>query len=60
MAVRDYLNDGGKLIHAGETAQYEGLFGISDIVGGLYYAANGDDTSECFITAESRASSTTA
>ena len=47
MRVRDYLNDGGKLIHAGETAQYEGLFGISDIVGGLYYAANGDDTSEC-------------
>jgi len=50
MRVRDYLNDGGKLIHAGETAQYEGLFGISDIVGGLYYAANGDDTSECVIT----------
>ena len=31
MAVRDYLNEGGKLIHAGETAQYEGLPGISDV-----------------------------
>ena len=24
LRVRDYLNDGGKLLHAGETAQYEG------------------------------------
>ena len=24
MAVRDYLNEGGKLVHAGETAQYSG------------------------------------
>ena len=39
MRVRDYLNDGGKLLHAGETAQYEGLPGISDAVGGLYYAS---------------------
>ena len=38
IAVRDYLNEGGKLIHAGETAQYQGLPGISDVVGGLYYA----------------------
>ena len=27
LAVRDYLNDGGKLVHAGETAQYSGLPG---------------------------------
>jgi hypothetical protein len=50
LRVRDYLNDGGKLIHAGETAQYEGLPGISDAVGGLYYALNGDETAECVIT----------
>ncbi len=50
MAVRDYLNDGGKLIHAGETVQHQGLPGFSDVIGGLYYAANGDDTSNCFIT----------
>ena len=31
MAVRDYLNEGGKLVHAGETAQYPGLPGISDV-----------------------------
>ena len=24
MAVRDFLNEGGKLIHAAETAQYSG------------------------------------
>ncbi len=50
MAVRDYLNDGGKLIHAGETVQHQGLPGFSDVIGGLYYAANGDDTSDCFIS----------
>ena len=50
LRVRDYLNDGGKLIHAGETAQYEGLPGISDAVGGLYYAINGDETAECAVT----------
>ena len=42
MAVRDFLNEGGKLIHAGETAQYQGLPGISDFVGGVYYGLNGD------------------
>jgi hypothetical protein len=50
LRVRDYLNDGGKLIHAGETAQYEGLPGLSDTVGGLYYALNGDETAECVVT----------
>ena len=50
LRVRDYLNDGGKLIHAGETAQYEGLPGISDAVGGLYYGLNGDETAECVVT----------
>jgi Zinc carboxypeptidase len=50
MAVRDYLNDGGKLIHAGETVQHQGFPGITEIVGGLYYALNGDDTAECVVT----------
>ena len=50
MAVRDFLNGGGKLIHAGETAQYSGLPGISDVVGGLYYALNGDPTAECVVS----------
>jgi Zinc carboxypeptidase/Immune inhibitor A peptidase M6 len=49
LAVRDYVNDGGKLIHAGETAQYSGLPGIGDAVGGLFHASNGDETSECVV-----------
>jgi hypothetical protein len=52
MAVRDYLNEGGKLVHAGETAQYQGLLGISDAVGGLYYGLNGDPEAECVIVAQ--------
>ena len=50
IAVRDYLNEGGKLVHAGETTQYSGLPGISDIVGGLYYGLNGDPEAECVIS----------
>jgi murein tripeptide amidase MpaA len=50
LAVRDYLNDGGKLVHAGETAQYQGLSGISTSVGGLYYGLNGDPGAECVIS----------
>ncbi|MBJ7330296.1 MAG: immune inhibitor A [Solirubrobacteraceae bacterium] len=54
LAVRDFLNEGGKLIHAGETAQYQGLPGISDAVGGLYYALNGDEQAECVISRDDR------
>ncbi len=50
IAVRDYLNEGGKLIHAGETAQYQGLPGIGDAVGGVFYGLNGDRTAECVVT----------
>ena len=49
MAVRDYLNAGGKLVHAGETAQYSGLPGVSDSVGGLFYGLNGDPEAECVV-----------
>jgi len=49
IAVRDYLNDGGKLIHAGESAQHQGLLGITDIVGGLFYGLNGNETAECVV-----------
>ena len=52
LAVRDYLNAGGKLIHAGETAQYQGLPGISSVVGGLFYGLNGDPNAECVIVAQ--------
>jgi hypothetical protein len=49
MAVRDYMNSGGKLVHAGETAQYSGLPGIGDAVGGLFYGLNGDPEAECVV-----------
>ena len=49
MAVRDYLNEGGKLVHASETAQHSGLPGIGDSVGGLFYGLNGDPTAECVV-----------
>ena len=50
IAVRDYLNVGGKLLHSGETAQYQGLPGISASVGGLYYGLNDDPEAECVIS----------
>ena len=49
IAVRDFLNEGGKLIHAGETAQYQGLPGISDAVGGVFYGLNGNPTADCVV-----------
>jgi hypothetical protein len=49
MAVRDFLNDGGKLVHAGESVQHQGLLGISDAVGGLYYGLDGDPSAECVV-----------
>jgi hypothetical protein len=49
IAVRDYLNGGGKLVHAGESVQHQGLLGISDAVGGLYYGLDGDPTAECVV-----------
>ncbi len=49
MAVRDYLNAGGKLVHAGETTQYQGLPGIGDAVGGLFYGLNGDPEAVCVV-----------
>jgi zinc carboxypeptidase/immune inhibitor InhA-like protein len=44
MSVRDYLNEGGKLLHTGETAAY---YGGAD---GLYYGLNGAPEQDCVIT----------
>ena len=49
LSMRDYLNEGGKLVHAGETAQHSGLPGIGDAVGGLFYGLNGDPEAECVV-----------
>lgn len=48
LAVRDFLNEGGKLLHMGEMAQDGGQ--LDQIVGGTYYGLNGDETAECVIT----------
>jgi hypothetical protein len=48
MAVRDFLNAGGKLVHTGETAGYYGLLGSA--VGGLYYGLDGAHTEDCVIS----------
>jgi hypothetical protein len=48
LSVRDYLNEGGKLVHAGEMAQD---YGIAEFwIQGLYYGLNGDPTADCAIT----------
>ncbi|MET0997871.1 MAG: M14 family zinc carboxypeptidase [Marmoricola sp.] len=48
IAVRDFLNEGGKLVDTGETATYYGTLGSA--VGGIYYGLNGDPTADCVVT----------
>jgi predicted deacylase len=48
MALRDYLNEGGKLVQAGESTQYAGLLGRS--LGGIYYGLDGAPDEDCVIT----------
>ena len=42
IALRDYLNEGGKLVQAGESTQYFGLLGRS--LGGIFYGLAGAPT----------------
>ncbi len=48
LAVRNYLNEGGKLAYAGETTAYYGLFGAA--LGGIYYALDGAPEQQCEVT----------
>jgi hypothetical protein len=50
LAVRDFLNEGGRLLHTGETAGYYGAFGAT--LGGLYYGLDGAPQEECVITTD--------
>ncbi|MEU4836307.1 M14 family zinc carboxypeptidase [Streptosporangium sp. NPDC023615] len=50
ISVRDYLNEGGKLLHTGETAGYYGLLG--DTLGGVYYGLDGAPDADCVITSQ--------
>jgi hypothetical protein len=48
LAVRDYLNDGGTLVHSGETAGYFGT--LATDIGGIYYALDGAPEEDCVVT----------
>ncbi|SEF72498.1 Immune inhibitor A peptidase M6 [Nonomuraea solani] len=48
ISVRDYLNEGGKLLYTGETAGYYGI--LDTIVGGIYYGIDGNPDGDCVVT----------
>jgi hypothetical protein len=48
LSVRDFLNEGGKLLHTGETAAYYGRLGSQ--LGGIYYGLDGAPDQECAVT----------
>jgi hypothetical protein len=48
VAVRDYLNEGGKVFETGEYVDYFGFFG--NALGGAYYGLNGDPSADCVVT----------
>jgi predicted deacylase len=50
LAVRDYLNEGGKLVQAGEASQYQGLLGRG--LGGIFYGLNGAPDADCAVTGD--------
>jgi Zinc carboxypeptidase/Immune inhibitor A peptidase M6 len=49
-AVRDRLNEGGKLVHTGETAAYHGVLG--SVVGGIWYGLDGAPEEDCVVTVD--------
>ncbi|AWB96350.1 zinc carboxypeptidase [Agromyces badenianii] len=48
IAVRDFLNEGGKLAYTGETTGYYGV--LAGTLGGLYYGLNGAPEQPCAVT----------
>lgn len=52
ISVRDFLNEGGKVALAGETAAYYGLLGAD--LGGIYYGINGAPDQQCVVTVSAR------
>jgi hypothetical protein len=51
--VRSYLNEGGKLTHAGETTSYSGPLRAAN-GGGIYYGLKGHPERPCFISTSFR------
>ena len=52
LSVRDYLNERGKVLHAGETAGYFGFLGST--IGGIYYGLDGAPEADCVVTQDIR------
>lgn len=50
LAMRDYLNEGGKLLHTGETAAFFG----SVLSGGIFYGLKGHPDQPCVVTTSTR------
>lgn len=50
IAVRDWLNESGKVAYAGETTGYYGLGG--DLFGGIYYGLDGAPEEDCVVTSD--------
>ncbi|KAF2414531.1 hypothetical protein B1729_04700 [Microbacterium sp. B35-04] len=50
IAVRDFLNEGGELALAGETAAYYGQLGGA--LGGIYYGLDGAPDQDCVVTSD--------
>ncbi|GAA3212562.1 M14 family metallopeptidase [Microbacterium terregens] len=50
IAIRDYLNEGGKLALAGETTGYYGQ--LAGALGGIYYGLDGAPDQDCVVTAD--------
>ncbi|TMR33454.1 zinc carboxypeptidase [Nonomuraea zeae] len=48
ISIRDFLNEGGKLLHTGETAAYYGI--LDTIIGGIYYGIDGNPDGDCVVT----------
>ena len=48
LAVRDFVNESGRLVLAGETAAYYGL--LAGTIGGIYYGLDGAPEQECAVT----------
>lgn len=50
MAVRDFLNEGGKLVYTGETTGYYGI--LAHTVGGIYFGLHSDPSQDCVVSVD--------
>jgi hypothetical protein len=50
LAVRDFLNESGKLLLAGETTAYYGT--LAGTIGGIYYGLDGAPEEDCVVTVD--------